>query len=328
MNIQAISQNVHHETFIKDPLTGVVYTSYLQAIADRNLESWINMFDSRIEFQRILVMACHSVYEFQQYGQQVFHLSHDIAWMLNMTKLPKLPIDSINFPYPGFYVQIPESMNLLLHAGPDELDSDRIIGAYVSDFQVIRENSRDVPGDKPRVMFHIITKKLDGSPGFGNFNFMLSHHRDDLEEYLKDFSPDFNKPDSVQAVLRIVLNLLFYLNATNAETVKHDNSEEIKEIKVRLKNKKMKDRKRSKLQKRLNLLSNKAVITVVAPSVKLNYSPGDPTGIKVRRHWVRGHDHHYWVGTGDDRKLVLYWVKPFERGDTVAEAVRDRYEVK
>ena len=123
------------------------------------------------------------------------------------------------------------------------------------------------------------------------------------------------------------MNLLFYLNSTNAETKKIDDSAEINEVKRRLKTAK-KGHKQRKLQKRLMRLQNKSVVTVVAPSLKLERDASGSTGIKVRRHWVRGHERHYWVGTGEDRKLVLYWIKPFKRGSTVAEAIREHYDVK
>jgi len=327
VNIQTIKQALHHESFQKDELTGVFYATYLQALKEDALDDWISAFNPNDLFDRTIVFSCHAVRQFQEYGQQVFYLSQDIAWMLNMTKLPKLPLDVIKFPYPGFYIKIPESMNLLLTDEDKQLDV--VTGVYVTDFSHIRENTDLIGQDIPRILFHIITKSVVGASGFGNYSFIISDHRDDLEKYIDDAALEVSNADSLKSVLRIAFNLLFYLNAENAETEKVDNDAEIRELKCKLKNNKLKDHKRCKLQKRLNRAKKQAVVTIVAPSLKVKHlSCAGSSGISRRRHWVRGHHHHYWTGSGEDRQIILKWVKAFERGDTAAEVIRKHYEVK
>ena len=332
MGVTKIIPDLHYRKMKSHKIFGPLYQEFLDLPRGKTDEFLDKI--ARDDLGQIIARTIITTSNFEDTGRQVFNLSYDITSLFSHTKLPKLGLRDVKLPYPCFYIHFPKALKILV-------EESIVAGVYVSDPRQIlaaQDTPEELihslfPDEEPRIDFITIfyenkTKKYYG----GGAVFAVAKNVEDLEELVGMYEDNISQDDKdVCGVVRIALNLIFYLNSTNKNIVVHDNKDEIKDVRRKMRSDNLKKHKRRQLESRLSYLSSQPIITVIEPSLRIEKeSSSMTTGNTKRRHWRRGHFHPYWINNpvGEGKVLVLRWLKPMLVGKGVESVIRDHYEVK
>ena len=300
-----------------------------------------------------LLQACHV---YAQCGQQVYYLGPRMQELLSATDLTKVPARFLGLPYPCFYVAFEDTPCRIW--GGEHTRWHQVAGCYVIQqteeaLALVfwgRENERSVMvGDD--ATFWMVFKDSDIlTTGEGDDRlYNLEQHIVDLVHDKKRDATDpgfgpmpqevkDEQNQNILTLVRIIFNLLLYLNSSEPELATQPASKERGALKKRLKKIKNKT-KRRKIQKRLDNLTEARIVWIgksLEKEPKVVAKTGAEVSRAVRQHWRKGHWHPYWVGprkdaSGNPRKgdkQVLRWVQPTFVGRDMASFVRARGTVR
>lgn len=121
-------------------------------------------------------------------------------------------------------------------------------------------------------------------------------------------------------VFRLSVNLILYLQSEDAEVDVVDRDKERAKLRAAIGRAK-KEGKRKKLRRRLDNMP-RTVFRYIGPKMEraLEEAERKPSEretvarVGPRRHLVRPHWRHYWVGSGENKRRVRRWIALFERG--------------
>lgn len=140
-----------------------------------------------------------------------------------------------------------------------------------------------------------------------------------IGEFSSDSQEDKNKQRQMaRNVFRLAVNLILYLNSQGPEIDLLDREPERKKIREAIGRAKNPGKKK-KLQRRLDNVP-KTVLRYIGPKMEQKLVDAEREsgergpGGQRRRHLVRPHWNHYWVGTGESKKRVGRWIALHERG--------------
>ena len=266
-------------------------------------------------------------------GKQVFAVGPALREMFVNTGLEKVPRRAIALPYTSFAVALPACPWRLWSQsqGWHEVRWAWVVQASPSMFSVMMIAPHEGrPGEFSSGVWSMDLDEVYGSGG-------------DLESYLsvrmaESFRAKQGVPSSVQVevsethilFLRVLVNLLLYLQSNGADLVKDESFlaqiARAKQIEIEKKR-----TRKPKLIRRLERESSKlsgATVTWLGRRIEREAArqavsePGSRRA--MRRHWVRGH--WKWPARKTDRKLT--WVMPYERGGRGQSVTGRTYRVR
>ena len=252
---------------------------------------------------------------FLENGQQVFVVGPMLQQLLEMTSLENVDLADVRMPYKAFYVALPDTEYKIHH---DASGEHRLAGVYVTQMT-------DFDG---RSILHLL---IWGPPHPGRppWDDALFHYTFRMSGVLRDGISDImarvpadqghNAP-LVAYVTKMVIALALYLSTPDAEKGTETQYSVSRP-----------ERRRLEGTPLGRIVNTPRQVTVIAPTVERRATPAMLAELRnpVRQHWVRGHWHGYWVGSGEHRSLVSKWVQPFKRGAGTIEALQERvYSIK
>lgn len=289
-------------------------------------------------------------YEYAKSGQQVFCVGPHLQEMLHYTDLSGVPEAFLRLPFPCFYVALPQCPWSIW--GGDRTQWHPVSGVYVQRRGTVlsfifwgKETDKSACiGDDAvfwlDLQLNECLGKDEDTPGAFDIGTQLQKQLSDLSRDASDpLAPKWDtargrQNETLTSVLRVVINLVLYLNSSDPETtLVSDGGPERAELKKKVKRTKNKG-KRRRYQKRLAELSEAKVVWIGKSIEDGKIRPRRATKTSsraVKPHWRKGHFHPYWVGLrrdaeGNHRKgdhQVLKWVAPVFVGD-MADLVRSR----
>lgn len=265
-----------------------------------------------------------ALFYYEQWKQQTFIVGPNLQWGLEKTDVNVAPGD-LKLPYPCFYVYLPQSEYKLW--GGERTEWHQLQGCYCFHYELdnslrfylwCKENEKSLlPGDDAAFFFALKLNQL--------------HKYKTVEEYFDDRVAQYKDWDmtteiqlhgdikqhtlnTAKDVMRVVLNMVLYLNSDKPETVNHPpNLQKQHKLEQELKKYKPSQNKYQRIQKKLQGI-NQTNITLVYPSVendpRCSRSHASPHG-----HMVRGHWQSYHVGPRTGNQRIRKWKTPFPRGD-------------
>lgn len=295
----------------------------------------------------------HQMLFYDRFGQNTFVIGPKVRDLFCRTDLTKVTPDMIAPPAQGFYIALPNcpwkiwggkrtGMHPLrgvyvsfMHAfrkGSDPRMDPRLAKdqrEYGVAFLLWGGNNEKSfgPGDDA-VLFHNLSFDEWGREGadlqefFTDQEVMKELHKvDDWREFRVDV-PDSEEADrimahqreSLEGVLRLVVNLCLYLQSEEHDIYLDDPTIRIRNLQDQAARKK-KPGKRKKIERQIESMSRAKVI-YVGPKYE-EHDSGSRTGTSHAspvEHQVPPHYQHYWVGSGDDRRRVLKYKGMYVRG--------------
>lgn len=309
---------------------------------------------------RALAQAFHLLLGYRRYMQQVFCVGPKLQEMFSHTELRHAPPDAFKFPYPYFYVAMPDC-EWELWGGPTGWH--KVTGIQVGR---VREDS---------ILLYVWGAPKDGANSLEDTSVWVeldlqeARTNDfDMEEYLtqlfnnrdRDYSDQNTDPDydvarvledeeirrrtteTMTHVVRVVLNLTLYLHAQGAERSEDPESRRQRAEAARLRRelaacnpdepgiknkvKRKREKKEKRLKRDLKAISE-AQVTWLGESIEAAAREARARGDRApsRKHLVRGH----WWPRLDNPDLIkkwgLRWKQPFERCVDAEESVPSRH---
>jgi len=295
----------------------------------------------------------HQMVTWERCGQHVYVVGPHVAQALSNTDLTGVTADMVEGDAPCFYVALRDS-DWKIWGGP-ETRYHRLDGFYVT-ISLRKDVSGRL---RPALSFMLWGQANERSTGpLDDACFWFSIPNDvagDLEEVygkgpampddggLDESRDDYlgslldGAPADVQAeqrqlcrtVYRLSINLLLYLDSQQPDveddTSAQDRRRELEDKASRAKS----DGKRKKILRRLKALPTTRVRYVglgiedamAAAEERRNVPTERQVGDRrsPRKHVVRPHWRHYWVGSGADRRKVRKWIALYERGSGDAD---------
>jgi len=241
------------------------------------------------------------IYFMEQYNQ-VFDLSNwEFGSMLRDTELPDNWRDDFMLPYKSFYIHAP-------------------LGKYINGVDLSGALVWDIESD----LCIMPTSTLHN----GNVEFCHTFKVSDVENSKADDLLKQILPGSVsrREIMNLVINLVLYINSSKpmAEVTQPNQSKQ-KMAEDRLGRVKSEGKK---TKARRKVAQSCSTVTTLFSEKSIARSCSDGIETRVRGHFVRAHWHHYWKGSGDERKLVRKWLFPYAKGDWSNPVSRSKYVFK
>ena len=300
------------------------------------------------------------MHAYAKWGQQSYVVGPKLQRMLMETEASSIPREFIRPPYPGFYIALP-NCNLTLWGGdytgwhpvsgiyvtmvygPNPLyphDNETMPGLLVSLWGRENDQSR-VLGDDAN-MWMIVP--LHQEVAMVDIDTIIFSILDNPENERSDMGVTFKKgtdlfetqTTTARVLLRLVFNLILYLNSKDPEIDDVSKSTRTRRRALQKKLKTAKTKKRKKLQRSLDKMSEAQIVWIGKSLEKQpnpDAEPGSPRESgKRRRHLRKGHFHPYWVGARKDEEgnlrkgthMELRWLKPQWVGSDMADMVHLR----
>jgi hypothetical protein len=287
-----------------------------------------------------LKLSTWIMYRFYKAGMKVFSFSPDLLQLLTYTSLEHVDTDLIRLPFDAIFINNISPLDLSLRIG----DSTPIPvqSVFVTRFPMDNHSEfydqidiLKLPRDKQYDVFgiYVVPNHFDGdnhgAPTSVPFVFPIADG--DIYEYVKrlmDHWTHYNRSDEdpgVYTLMNIIINCILYINSSGASmNLVHAGVPDVS----RLKNKK-KIRKATANRTRLPYYEVGRDIVISRQDREMFARSANEHGIE--RHtlsWlVRGHWRNQPIGEGrKERKLI--WIKPFRKGDDMAELIGKKYQVK
>jgi hypothetical protein len=247
-------------------------------------------------------------------GEQIFSIG---PYMQSLLSYTDVSVDLLRFrkslPYPSFYIDLPS--RILCEGNEEECYGVFVFRNEESEKEISSLTGLPSLGSSPfdqDLVFGFAIRPILSKKAGSLLVFGIELDPQDSEclcsdshvEYLHKhgLSPEVFQIFSVESfkcLLRIVSNLIAYLDSYQPETETFD--------------------------PRLNSLPDSR-ITRVYPSIeKVDITNGQ--GTSPRAHWVRGHWRKQPFGPRSDPQYRRVWIKPFVRGDTDNFVPRDHYKI-
>jgi hypothetical protein len=278
----------------------------------------------------------YATWAFERAGRQTFVLGPRMQELLLRTAVKVVPPEFLRFPYPAYYLALPGS-DLKLYKPGRGILAVRGISVVVLDERkvmlLVWAPGRD-PLDYVDASILIDLERAALHPrGFEGY--MSSIHSYGMA--MRGYTTTWPKPmlamvdETQRMVVRLVINSMLYLQAENAERkLDRDRAEQdraARQARKRLgqlerilgskpdrRARRAAERERKRLERDSGRLPPPGTVTWLGRSVEL-----DPIeaarqrveGVKMRRHWVRG---HWKVPHRKRAPPRLIWVQPFQRG--------------
>jgi hypothetical protein len=286
---------------------------------------------------------------YRKFGQQTFVVGPRLREMLENTSLTGAPTDAIRFPYDYFYVATPESglrlwssttgwhdvegivvgrsterAQFVLYIWGIENEKSTYVGDDASfwlDVSLVEADSLGL--DVEAYVEHLISNPKREYDGYGYAEGAIEDYAKDEKERLSAFGEHHEvrveTRRTVQAALRVALNLAIYLQHEGVERSEHPAGErtrrERKRIKGEIERKKNPNKKKARhLLRELEKLSD-AHITWLGRTIEetVEREPSSGGGAPTVRFWVRGHWYPRLDNVEARKRHKLRWVRPYEK---------------
>jgi len=346
---------MNHPTIFHDHLLG--QHTHLKTLLQRVETGTVEPPEFREFFQRegyyhySLMRASIMLLHYRRYGQQTFLMGPKFRELLSRTSIQGVPVSAIKLPYPVFYIALADCPWLLWggDTGFHNL-TGILVGLDIRDEQTDltfflwgEENHKSrVVGDDASFWFTLnLGEALSLKEAEGDINLesyvrkILKDPNRDRSDYteVNDEGPESSKQfmvdipdngpvrdtiaDTAANVVRVVINLLIYLQSVGAQQDTHETTTRRQQTHQDLKalgdkpHGKQKKRKR-KLENELERLSEAHITWIGKQIEQTSGAPRAPQG-KAIHHWVRGH----WWPRLDNREAIdrhgIHWRQPYER---------------
>jgi hypothetical protein len=285
------------------------------------------------------------------YGQQTFVVGPRLREMLENTSLVGVPWDAVRWPYPFFYVALPECPSLLwggatgwhnvsgvlvgisaegdmsFYLWGDENERARTRGDDASFWFTVPAGAVSRTGTDMETYLDSMMRDPRSNWADGSLDDLVSAQA----EVMRTGSADDRTIAVARGVLRVVVNLCVYLQSTGAEATPHPKYEAVREARRRLEDevgRKKSPGKRKHLQRDLDKLS-KAHVTWLGRTIEEAppRSSGSGAGGGASMFWVRG---HWWPRLDNREASVRHktrWVQPYQKNKDEDEASPRRYRI-
>ena len=272
----------------------------------------------------LALMALH-----KHQGQQTFVVGEHLAEMLEHTKLDDVPRDELRLPYPVFYVALPGCTHRVW--GGSRTKWHRVAGLYVQlspraltvmawagdnehslyrgdDAHIWARLDMDRDEDLETSVYHLLRdrKSENNDPIIDPLAIIEGSQDDGITDEVRAV-----QTETLTAMFRLAVNLSLYLTSRDPETEAVPEDQHTKALRGKLTRAKNPG-KRKKIERQLARHSTATVIRV-GLSIEEKVRAQVAEHGSVSAHWVRGHWHHYWTGTGRTVK-VRRWVLPYPKG--------------
>jgi hypothetical protein len=263
--------------------------------------------------------------QFDHFGRQAFALGPSMRERFEQTSLEGIPAFLMNLPYVSFWVSLMscpirfwavDEWLILEGFYVTQLDDDRWRVSMIGRIP----NSADVG---------LMTFFVD-LPAFGRLK--------DFEQSLLDKNMPFielpdesireKTSDTIRQVLRILVNMILYLQSEAVEVRVHPDCAENQDRRKQLEGEIGRAKSRGKKQDKQRRLENISTVTVTWLGYTLEEAvESKHTGRHPRRHWVRG---HWRLQHRKHGPIVPIWILPFQRGgrEEVGETEGRIYQFK
>lgn len=296
------------------------------------------------------------LYGYRYYGQQTFVVGPRLREMFENTSLSGVPWDAVRWPYPFFYVAVPDCPHQL-QGGPTGLhDLAGIVVGFSQDLQYLSlylwgaENARsrgfgddasfwfDIPVRVARESGLDVETYLERMMRDPNANWSdgtnVDFARDsDVSELCRHGAADESTIQLAKNALRTTINLCIYLQCTGAELAPHPAyeaaGERRRQMEAELRRKKNPRKKAARaLQQDLDAMST-AKVTWLGRAIEEQAEHDEAGGRHgpATRVWVRG---HWWPRLANHEareRHPLRWVQPHIRNRDEGDAPPRHYRV-
>lgn len=245
-------------------------------------------------------------YKWQSSGKVVYSIGKDMIDMLLETADSEMHLDTLRYlPVNTFYLNIPETFGKSKYI-EFELNGDEAIITYTED---------EAPEPTYNTLSILLQEGKTLSETFEiTYNSKMSQQAVDEAKNLRGLTDEHINTllDEQRKTIRLVSSVLFYLASSNA-IIKKKSVPKAKRVKSSVTNKPLNlDLNQLGFYKGIDFNPRKEYVNESADDDDGN---GDDNGIvKVTQrktpHVRRAHWHHYWVGTGINRKRILKWLPP------------------
>lgn len=252
------------------------------------------------------VIACVAAWN---NNKQIYKFNSDLAKMLSSQELDgDLPIDTLkNVPYKCFYIQTDiiksnHNSDITCYDGffvyfdrNEYCDDDLELRMLI----ISKERQRQI-----LVPVHLISGKT-----------LTESLKTTYKEVGCDYKPDdMTMKEAVNEFMPMVntmVQMILYLCAENKDVIENKRIE----FNKRDTNTKKKKKNKQYTQKKENVKEWNVGSVVSREFRRSIYIPKDSehgtgTGSKKSPHMRKAHWHHFWTGTGDNKRLVVKWISP------------------
>jgi hypothetical protein len=323
---------VHYDVVVKPhPIWGRAVKDAARG-DNRTLETY---FEAAAFYAPTVVRFMTATTQFVQHGQQVFALGPGFAHLLHETGCDNIPRPMLRLPYPALYVALLASPWRLW--GGSRTGMHDVAGAYlletpdgaISVAIWAKANEKSIQADDDASFWVCLglpsIPTLPDDPDCIDLDAYLERVLNDPRNNLSDIGVDIfdasrqerlEHLESVRSIVRVCMNLLLYMNSTNADLSKVPPGEP----------RKMNKGKRKRLAKEGPF---EAQVIWVGNSLEkegreARSASARSASASVRGStwsYRRGHFHHYWVGPKKDAEgrpqrgshRVQKWVAPVRR---------------
>lgn len=250
-------------------------------------------------------MACHLLA-----GRQTFVLGPAMQALLEATSPRGLDLAQVKLPYSAFWVALPDFPLTMWNdkSGDHPVEGFYVVSGHYGDVPVLRcvvHGPAHEGCDWTDDAWHDFGLPLQGT---------LGEHVESLVTRVRDAG--LRNEKLVEVVASLAVGLCLWLTTPSA-TCREETRDPVPRP----------DRRRDGFVRPAH--ARPYTVRYVAPDVEKRTTPQAVAELRTptRQHWVRGHWHHYWTGSGDDRELSLRWLVPYRRGTDEAGVIERQVAV-
>jgi len=307
------------------------------ATEEESLRTLLN----KVPLHKSTVWMIISMLRYRKHGQNTYEIPAPMRQMLRHTSLRGIERDEIKFPYPAFYINLPECDWEIW--GGERTQWHKVCGLYVFiEEDVLHFHLCALENDKSRVAgddasfwlqikLDVVFDKFDGD--FDRYlDETFNHYEDGTEDALKgepgDPSPDSKVFQAARSALYLLVNLMLYVTSVNAEMDDLKAARMAERAKLQKQYDEMEKRglkgkrkkKARRLKKKLEAITEARVILVgkeLSQKIRMSGKQATSSRRDPGRFEVPAHYNHYWVGSKMDdhgnprkgEKRIRKWIK-------------------
>lgn len=268
----------------------------------------------------------YHIYKMRECGEKIYYIHKNICEMLLHTTL-NVSSDLIQIPFREIYLCFDQ----------DELtlsDDERVLpikGAYI--------NLEEIGGGIRRLRV-LATSGINGIEGLKDINFFFKidliqgRVNDIVESYVEKLergelpisdNADLNTK-TIPALFRLIINTLLYITSKSPDIL-NMNPDRVNIDRVKS------NKKKRKLENKIGKVAQLPFIKVGYNTPRIAYNNGESLqeGTKISYQFtVSGHWRMQWKGSksNDTWKQEPVWIKPYIKGEDLAEGIHKKYIVE